>query len=113
MTKIPTSKVPVLVTGGAGYIGSHAMLALADAGWPVTVIDDLSTGTRRIVPPEVPFYQGSVADSALVQRIFAEQGIRAIMHFAGSMRRVPVDRSSITATGQPASASASIAWLPI
>ena len=85
MTKIPKSRVPVLVTGGAGYIGSHAVLALADAGWPVTVIDDLSTGTRRIVPPQVPFYQGSVADSALVQRIFAEQGIGAIMHFAGSI----------------------------
>ncbi|MEO7634150.1 MAG: UDP-glucose 4-epimerase GalE [Sphingomicrobium sp.] len=79
------TKVPVLVTGGAGYIGSHAMLALADAGWPVAVIDDLSTGTRRIVPPAVPFYHGSVADSALVGRIFAEQKIGAIMHFAGSI----------------------------
>ena len=79
------SKVPVLVTGGAGYIGSHAMLALKDAGWPVAVIDDLSNGVRRAVPDDVPFYEGSVADGALVGRIFAEQGIQAIMHFAGSI----------------------------
>src|SRR4051812_6927415 len=79
------SKVPVLVTGGAGYIGSHAMLALKDAGWAVTVIDDLSNGVRRAVPEEVPFYEGNVADRALVGRIFDEQGILAIMHFAGSI----------------------------
>ncbi|HZC38763.1 MAG TPA: UDP-glucose 4-epimerase GalE [Sphingomicrobium sp.] len=79
------TKVPVLVTGGAGYIGSHAVLALKDAGWRVAVIDDLSNGVRRAVPDDVPFYQGSVADRALVERIFAEQGIGAIMHFAGSI----------------------------
>ena len=60
------SKVPVLVTGGAGYIGSHAMLALKDAGWSVSVIDDLSNGVRRAVPEDVPFYEGNVADRALV-----------------------------------------------
>jgi UDP-glucose 4-epimerase len=48
------SKIPVLVTGGAGYIGSHAVLALADAGWPVAVVDDLSNGTREVVPDGVP-----------------------------------------------------------
>ena len=79
------SKVPVLVTGGAGYIGSHAMLALKDAGWSVAVIDDLSNGVRRAVPDDVPFYEGSVADRALSARIFAEQGTQAIMHFAGSI----------------------------
>ena len=79
------SKVLVLVTGGAGYIGSHAMLALKDAGWSVAVIDDLSNGVRHAVPDDVPFYHGSVADRALVERIFAEQGIGAIMHFAGSI----------------------------
>ena len=71
-------KLPVLVTGGAGYIGSHAVLALLDAGWPVAVIDDLSNGTRDIVPEGVAFYEGSVADRALVRRIFDEQGIRAL-----------------------------------
>ena len=79
------SKVPVLVTGGAGYIGSHAVLALLDAGWPVAVIDDLSNGTREAVPEGVPFYEGNIADRALVDRIFREQKIQAIMHFAGSI----------------------------
>jgi UDP-glucose 4-epimerase len=79
------SKLPVLVTGGAGYIGSHAVLALRDAGWPVSVIDNLSTGTRYVVPDDVPFYEGNVADRDLTARIFAEQRIGAIMHFAGSI----------------------------
>jgi UDP-glucose 4-epimerase len=79
------TKVPVLVTGGAGYIGSHAMLALKDAGWPVAVIDDLSNGTREIVPSDVPFFEGSIADRALVGSILAGERIGAIMHFAGSI----------------------------
>ena len=80
-----SSKCPVLVTGGAGYIGSHAVLALADAGWPVAVIDNLSTGFRFAVPEGVPFYEGDIADAELLARIFAERNIRAIMHFAGSI----------------------------
>jgi len=79
------NKVPVLVTGGAGYIGSHAVLALRDAGWSVAVIDDLSNGTREVVPDGVAFYEGNIADRSLVERIFVEQGIGAIMHFAGSI----------------------------
>ncbi|MCB2072164.1 MAG: UDP-glucose 4-epimerase GalE, partial [Novosphingobium sp.] len=72
-------------TGGAGYIGSHAVLALADAGWPVAVIDNLVTGFRWAVPDAVPFYEGDIEDSALLARIFAEQGTGAVMHFAGSV----------------------------
>jgi len=83
------SKLPVLVTGGAGYIGSHAVLALKDAGWPVAVIDNLSTGFRWAVPEGVAFYQGDVGDEALLARIFAEQGTRAVMHFAGSIIVLP------------------------
>lgn len=79
------ARLPVLVTGGAGYIGSHAVLALADAGWSVTVIDDLSTGFGFAVPEGVPFYKGDIADTDLLARIFAEQGTGAIMHFAGSI----------------------------
>jgi UDP-glucose 4-epimerase len=79
------SKVPVLVTGGAGYIGSHAVLALKDAGWDVAVIDDLSNGAREVVPADVPFYQGSIAERVLVDSIIDEQKIGAIMHFAGSI----------------------------
>jgi UDP-glucose 4-epimerase len=78
-------KLPVLVTGGAGYIGSHAVLALKEAGWPVAVIDDLSNGTRSVVPEDVPFFEGSIADRGLVDRILAEQKIGAMMHFAGSI----------------------------
>jgi UDP-glucose 4-epimerase len=80
-----TLKLPVLVTGGAGYIGSHAVLALKDAGWPVAVIDNLVTGFRFAVPEDVPFYEGDIEDAALLARIFEEQGTRAIMHFAGSI----------------------------
>ena len=79
------TRIPVLVTGGAGYIGSHAVLALRDAGWDVCVIDDLSTGTRQVIPDDVPFFEGSIADRALVARIFAERNIGAVMHFAGSI----------------------------
>ena len=78
-------KVPVLVTGGAGYIGSHAVLALQDAGWPVAVIDNLTTGFRFAVPEGVAFYRGDIEDADLLARIFAEQGTRAVMHFAGSI----------------------------
>jgi len=79
------TKIPVLVTGGAGYIGSHAVLALRDAGWPVAVIDDLSNGTRAVVPQDVPFFEGSIGDRALVDSILGDQQIGAILHFAGSI----------------------------
>ena len=78
-------KPSVLVTGGAGYIGSHAVLALKDAGWPVAVIDNLTTGFRFAIPEGVPLYEGDIADADLLARIFAEQGTRAVMHFAGSI----------------------------
>jgi UDP-glucose 4-epimerase len=75
----------VLVTGGAGYIGSHAVLALRDAGWPVVVIDNLSTGFRWAVAEDAVFVEGDIADQALVMRLIAEHGIGAVMHFAGSI----------------------------
>ena len=74
-----------LVTGGAGYIGSHAVLALLDNGWKVAVIDNLTTGFRWAVPDEVAFYEGDIEESALVARIIDEQNVGAIMHFAGSI----------------------------
>ncbi len=80
-----STSLPVLVTGGAGYIGSHAVLALRDRGTPVAVIDNLSTGFRFAIPDDVPFYKGDVGDNALLARIFAEQQIGAVMHFAGSI----------------------------
>ncbi|MEO1220575.1 MAG: UDP-glucose 4-epimerase GalE [Pseudomonadota bacterium] len=85
VTKPPREKQTVLVTGGAGYIGSHAVLALLDSGWPVAVIDNLTTGFRFAVPDEVAFYEGDIEDAELLARIFEEQGVAAIMHFAGSI----------------------------
>lgn len=81
----PSKKCPVLVTGGAGYIGSHAVWALHDAGWPVAVLDNLSTGFRFVLPDDVPLYEGDIADGDLVARIFKDNAITAIMHFAGSI----------------------------
>jgi UDP-glucose 4-epimerase len=81
----PGTAATVLVTGGAGYIGSHAVLALRDAGRRVAVIDTLATGFRWAVPDDVPFYHGDVATPELIDRIAAEQGVGAIMHFAGSL----------------------------
>jgi UDP-glucose 4-epimerase len=75
----------VLVTGGAGYIGSHMALALIDAGETVAVLDNLSTGQKRLIPPEAAFYEGDIADTALLATILTEQKIDAILHFAGSI----------------------------
>ena len=80
-----SKKCSILVSGGAGYIGSHAVLELLDAGWPVTVVDNLITGFRHAVPKGVPFYEGDVADPSLITRVFVEQNVGAVMHFAGSV----------------------------
>jgi UDP-glucose 4-epimerase len=78
-------KLAVLVTGGAGYIGSHAVLALLDSGHRPVVIDNLVTGFRWAVPSAVEFYEGDIADSQLVARIIEKEQINAVMHFAGSV----------------------------
>ncbi|RME64592.1 MAG: UDP-glucose 4-epimerase GalE [Alphaproteobacteria bacterium] len=75
----------MLVTGGAGYIGSHAVLALLDAGAEVSVLDDLSTGQRWAVDPAAHFTQGNAGDAALVDTLLAARKIDAILHFAGSV----------------------------
>ncbi|USI72563.1 UDP-glucose 4-epimerase GalE [Sphingomonas morindae] len=79
------SKGSVLVTGGAGYIGSHAVLALLDAGWDVVVIDNLTTGFRWAVDPRASFVEAEIEDEARVQSVLREHQVRAIMHFAGSI----------------------------
>ena len=78
-------KLNVLVTGGAGYIGSHAVLALKDVGHIPVVIDNLVTGFRWAVPDDVAFFEGDIADSQLVARIIADSQIDAVIHFAGSV----------------------------
>ena len=75
----------VLVTGGAGYIGSHMALELLDAGESVVVLDNLSTGLAWAVPKEATFVEGDVADQSLVQRVVESRGVDAIIHFAGSI----------------------------
>jgi UDP-glucose 4-epimerase len=77
--------VAVLVTGGAGYIGSHMVWRLVDAGEAVVVLDRLSTGFRWAVAPEATLVEGDIADEALVARLVAEHGIDAVIHFAGSI----------------------------
>lgn len=73
----------VLVTGGAGYIGSFCCAALSAAGQDFVVLDDLSTGHREAIPG-AKLYVGSIADSMLLHRIFTDERIDSVIHFAGS-----------------------------
>src|SRR3954463_15085440 len=75
----------VLVTGGAGYIGSHMVLALAEAGESVVVIDNLSTGFSAFVPDGVPLFIGDAGDENLVDGVISQHGVDSIIHFAGSV----------------------------
>ena len=75
----------VLVTGGAGYIGSHMVLALLDQGEDVVVLDNLSTGVRAQVGQGAAFVQGNVNDAALVRKLLTDHKVEAILHFAGSI----------------------------
>ncbi|WP_230632232.1 UDP-glucose 4-epimerase GalE [Sphingomonas sp. Leaf37] len=74
-----------MVTGGAGYIGSHAVLALLDAGYDVVVVDNLVTGFDWAVDSRATLVQANIEDDAAVRRAIREHGVRAIMHFAGSV----------------------------
>jgi UDP-glucose 4-epimerase len=75
----------VLVTGGAGYIGSHMVHEFVDAGEPVIVLDNLSTGFRFLIPGTVPFVVGSTGDRSLVAKTIQHYGVKAIIHFAASI----------------------------
>ncbi len=75
----------VLVTGGAGYIGSHMVLELLDSGESVVVLDNLSTGFRWAVPTNATLVVGDVGDQDLVRSIVRKNGVKAIIHFAGSI----------------------------
>jgi UDP-glucose 4-epimerase len=75
----------VLVTGGAGYIGSHAVLSLLAAGARVVVVDDLSNSARSAVPDGVAFVQADAGDRDLMSRTIESHNVRTVMHFAGSI----------------------------
>ena len=76
----------ILVTGGAGYIGSHATAELLDSGYQVVVVDSLENGFMQLVDKRAKFYKGNVQDSALMDKIFSENKIDAVMHFAGYIK---------------------------
>ncbi|MCH7813741.1 MAG: UDP-glucose 4-epimerase, partial [Planctomycetes bacterium] len=77
--------VKILVTGGAGYVGSHCVRGLCDAGHEVVVLDDLSTGHRRAVDDRAAFIQGDLGDRAVLDKALTDQGVDAVMHFAASL----------------------------
>ncbi len=75
----------ILVTGGAGFIGSHAVRSLLNSGYSVTVIDNLSKGHRQAVDSRADFVQGNLNDRSLLDKVFAESKFDAVLHFAGSI----------------------------
>ena len=76
----------IVVTGGAGYIGSHAVLALKERGEQVVVIDDLSTGASERIPAGVTLVDGSIGDRELVRRVLLEHAVESVLHFAGVVK---------------------------
>jgi len=75
----------ILVTGGAGYIGSHMTYGLGDRGERVVVLDNLTTGNRSLVNPEAEFVEGSIADRELVDAVLNDYDVESVVHFAGSI----------------------------
>ena len=75
----------VLVAGGAGYIGSHTVHKLVQSGYDVTVIDDLSTGSKLSVPSNVHFHQANLLDIQAVRSVFEKKQFDAVFHFAAKL----------------------------
>lgn len=75
----------ILITGGAGYIGSHMVHAALELGEQVVVLDNLSTGIRALVAEDAEFHQGDAGNAALVSRLIKEKSVTAIIHFAGAV----------------------------
>ena len=80
----------ILVTGGAGYIGTHTCIELIEAGYDVVVVDNLSNSkpaamerVEQIVGKKIPFYKNDILDRAALDKIFAEHKIDAVINFAG------------------------------
>jgi UDP-glucose 4-epimerase len=77
--------VTILITGGAGYIGSHVVHEFLDSGKDVVVVDNLSTGIRALLPNDIEFYEGNIEDVDLMHRVFSAHEIDTVLHFAGSI----------------------------
>ena len=75
----------VLITGGAGYIGSHIVLAFQESGVRVIVVDDLSVGRRDSVPTDILFFQGDAGDEEFIRNIIRNYNVTAVVHLAGSI----------------------------
>ena len=85
----------ILVTGGAGYVGSHTVRAMLEAGYSVVVADNLSTGFRAAVPAACRLYEGDIRDAAFLTEIFEKEEIDGVIHFAafsqvGESGKVPL-----------------------
>lgn len=72
----------ILVCGGAGYIGSHMVYKLVEEDEDVCIIDNLSTGKKKLIHPDVKFYEGNIEDDKLMDKIFSENDINSVIHFA-------------------------------
>jgi UDP-glucose 4-epimerase len=77
-------KMTILVLGGAGYIGSHAVDQLISRGYEVAVVDNLLTGHRQAIHSKARFYEGDVRDKAFMQSVFQQEDIEGVLHFAAS-----------------------------
>lgn len=109
--RMTEQQLTVLITGGAGYIGSHTAVSCLNAGHRVVVLDDLSNGhseaidrIERICERTVTFYRGSCLDSEYLDQIFSEQSIDAVIHFAGLKAvgdsvRLPLDYYRVNVAG--------------
>ena len=73
----------ILLTGGAGYIGSIACLSLLEAGYNVTVIDDLSTGHEKLIPKKADFIKANINETDIISNLLQQKSFHALMHFAG------------------------------
>ena len=74
----------ILVCGGAGYIGSHAVHQMVERGEEVVIVDNLQTGHMDAVNPKAKFYKGDIRDAAILDKIFTENKIDAVVHFAAN-----------------------------
>ena len=76
----------ILLTGGAGYIGSHTALSLIEKGNSVSIIDNLTTGNKKLIPNKAKYYKCDIADQKLIQKIISDNNFNLVIHFAGLTR---------------------------